>query len=251
MKIPKTTGWSLGTAGLCVALMAGGWFALVEPERAEAAESRELTVQAVQTNAALKAQIETLREQFADLPTKQAELAAIRLALPEEPALAKLVRDVSDRSTDAGVVLDSVTSGTPVAIVDPDASVAAAAPAEAEPADTPSAEPSAGPSGAAAEPSAVGAPTAAVPTQPVLAALSVTMTTTGDFTGTTLFLKNVQADMPRALLVEGLTLTATPGVEPEDAGDIVTVLTGRIFVFVDPTEVAFPDAVPSPTPSDG
>ena len=37
----------------------------------------------------------------------------------------------------------------------------------------------------------------------------------------------------------------------DEVGDIVTVLTGRVFVFVDPTEVEFPAAVPTTEPSDG
>jgi Tfp pilus assembly protein PilO len=263
MRITKTSGWTLGTIGLCVALAAGGWFGLVDPQRAAAAESREATQAAEDANAALEIKIEQLRRDFADLPEKQAELAAIRLALPEEPALAQLIRDTTAASTDAGTFLESVVTGTPVAVVDPNAAVAPPAEAGAEdgeegeePAEgeEPTAEPSAEASAPAVDPTAVGGATPPEqPAQPVLAAIPVTITTTGDFYASTLFLKNIQADMPRALLVDSLVLGQLDDTEVEP-GTVQTVITGRVFVFVDPTEIESPDAPgaePSTEPSDG
>ena len=253
MKITKNTGWSLGTTGLCAALVVGSWFALVEPQRAEAAESRELTVAAEDANAALEIEIEQLREQFADRPAKQAELAAIRQALPADPALAQLIRDLSGKSADAGSSLDAVTAGAPVAVVDAAAAVLApeeAAGSEGAAGGQPSPAPSetAAPADQAADPTAP--PPVVVPAAgPVLAAIPVIITVTGDFTTSTLFLKNVQADMPRALLVDSLVLTVLTG-EDSDLGTIQTVLTGRVFAFVDPTEI--PDVpVLTATPSNG
>jgi Tfp pilus assembly protein PilO len=268
MKLTKTSGWTLATTGLCVALVAGGWFGLVDPQRAAAAESREQTEAAVVANAQLEQKIEQLRVQFADLPARQAELAAIRLALPEEPALAQLIRDVNGHSGDAGTVLNSIVTGAPVAVIDP---AAVAAPVEeptdtgeaggeagAEPSAEPSATPSADASAPATDPSVVGTPAApAAPAQPVLAAIPVTITSTGDFTSSTLFLKNIQADMPRALLVDSLTLAVDESAD--EPGTVVTTITGRVFVFVDPTPIpdaptgpgAEPSTEPSTEPSDG
>lgn len=262
MRMTTTTTWSLGTVGLCVALAAGGWFGLIAPERAEAAESRELTVAAQGQNTQLEMQIEQLRAQYAGLPARQAELAAIRLALPEEPALTQLIRDVRARSADASTHLDSLTSGAPVAVVDPLAALAPVTEGETTGeagADTGSStEPSTAPSTAPSAPPADGAaPVApvdpAIAAGPVLAAVPVTITTTGNFAQSTLFLTNVQADMPRALLVDSLSLTVLES-EDEEPGTIQTVLTGRVFVFVDPTEVdlsALPVVEPSTEPSDG
>lgn len=264
MKLTKTSGWTLATTGLCVALVAGGWFGLVDPQRAAAAESREQTEAAVVANAQLVQDIEQLRVQFADLPARQAELAAIRLALPEEPALAQLIRDVNARSGDAGTVLNSIVTGAPVAVVDPAALVApveeptdtgdaAGAEAGAEPSAEPSATPSADASAPATDPGVAGTPSVpAAPAQPVLAAIPVTITSTGDFTSSTLFLKNIQADMPRALLVDSLTLAVDESAD--EPGTVVTTITGRVFVFVDPTPIPKAPAVsaePSTEPSDG
>ncbi|MFC5382380.1 hypothetical protein [Aquipuribacter nitratireducens] len=260
MKLTRTAGWSLGTAGLCVALSAASWFLLVDPQRAAAAESRELTVAAQQQNADLELQIEQLKEQFANLPQMQAELAAIREALPEEPALSRLIRDVDDRGVDAGIIVDSIVSGVPVAVVD--TAALAAAPADPAAAESASAEPSAAPSEPASEPSAApsegtdpasdpAAPApAALPAGPVLAAVPVTITATGDFSDAVLFLKGLQADTPRALLVDSLGVTVAEG-EDLDPGSVQVTVTGRVFVFSDPTAVdaATATGLPSPTPT--
>jgi Tfp pilus assembly protein PilO len=271
VKITKTSGWTLGTIGLCVAIAAGGWFGLVDPQRAAAAESRQTTADTRTANEAKELEIEQLRRDFADLPKRQAELAEIRLALPEEAALAQLIRDTTAASTDAGTFLDSVVTGSPVAVVDPNAAVApapGATPAEGEdsaegeePAEgtEPTAEPSTEPSAPPVDPTAVGGGALpAEPTAPVLAAIPVTITVTGDFYGSTLFLKTMQAEMPRALLVDSLVLSELEDTEAEP-GTIQTVITGRVFVFVDPTEIpavpaapgAEPSTEPSTEPSDG
>ena len=254
MRLSKTSGWALGTTGLCVALAAGGWFGLTEPQRAEAATSREQTVAASTTNTGLQISIEQLRREFADLPSRQAELAAIRLALPEDAALAQLVRDVNLRSSDAGVVLDSLTTGTPVAVVDPMAVVGVVPEPSDAPSSEPSAEPSAAPSvepsAAPVDPSVAGAaPGVAAGTQPVLAAIPVVMTASGDFSTVNLLIKNVQADLPRALLVDTLVLTILEG-EDIEPGTVQVVLTGRVFAFVDPTEIPDVPVLPA-TPSVG
>lgn len=267
MNINKTTGWSLGTTGLCIALVAGGWFGLVDPQRAAAAESREATVAAQDANAQLEIKIEQLRKQFADLPAEQAKLDAVRQALPEEPGLAQLIRDLHARSHDASTRLDSITSGAPVAVVDPAAvavvaegGAGATADGEAagEPAPEASAEPSAPPADpaaadpAAADPAATAGATTVPqpPAAPVLAAVPVTITATGDFAESTLLLKNVQADMPRALLVDSVVVSVLDG-EDVEPGTVQSVITGRVFVFVDPTETEFPGATPATEPSDG
>lgn len=246
MKLTKTSAWSLGTTGLCVAVAASSWFLAIEPERAEAAESRELTVAAEQSNAELEVRVEQLRLEYAELPARQAELAAIRQALPDEPALAELIRQLTAAAADAGVVLDSINAGAVTAVVD-DATVTAAPepvadepadgeePAEGEAAAEPSAEPSAAPDAAAGD---APADAAAVPTGgPVLVSVPITIQTTGDFSTTTLFLKNVQAQIDRAFLVDGLTVTVEEG-EDTAPGTIASNLTGRVFVFVDSTTVA-------------
>ncbi len=63
-----------------------------------------------------------------------------------------------------------------------------------------------------------------------------------------MFLKNVQAGMSRALLVDGFTVSA---VESEEfgPGHLTGTLTGRVFVFVDPTSVEGTTDAAAPAPA--
>ncbi|MFC3687375.1 hypothetical protein [Aquipuribacter hungaricus] len=253
MALTKTAGWSLGTAGLCVALTAGSWFLLVEPQRAEAADLRMQTVAAQGANTELEARIAQLELDFAERPQREAELAAIRQALPDQPALAQLVREVSSAGADSGVTVDSIVTGVATAVVDPAAAVAVAPPPED---GAPAAEPSAAPSAPADAAAPVGGVTA-VPGAPpgsVLAAVPVTITTTAQFGASVLFLKQLQADIERALLVEAVGMTVVPAVEAADGveevpeGTVATTVTARVFVFVDAESVAPPAAPPVETP---
>ena len=248
MALTKTTAWSLGTVGLCAALTAGSWFVLIEPEQALAAEARAETVAAESSNAELQARIDQLRAEYAELPNKQAELAAIRQALPDEPALAQLIRDISFLATGAGVTVDSVTTGAVVAVVDPDAVTAVAEQAEADGAAgaAPSTEPVPEPSGTAPADPAAASVVPGGPSGAVLASIPVTLEVTGGFFETNLLLKGIQADLSRALLVDGLTITV---VEEDDVepGTVRTSVTARVFVFVDPDSVDALTPVPAAT----
>lgn len=271
MALTRTSAWSLGTMGVCVALSAASWFLLIEPERAEAAATREQTVVAEQSNAQLEVRIEQLRREFADLPSRQAELVAIREALPDEPALAALIREIDVAAADTGVTLDALTSGAATAVVDPAAvgvvDAGTAAPeAGTEPTGSASAAPGAEPtpesSAAPADPAAgvppAGVPAAgvtaagvaAVPGAPagaVLASVPITIDTTAGFAQSNLFVKAVQADISRALLIDSLTLTVLEGEEAVEPGTVKTTLSARVFVFVDPDSVGALDPVILPS----
>ncbi len=259
MALTKTSAWSLGTVGLCVAVTAASWFLLIDPERAEAAGTREQTVAAEQSNAQLEIQIEQLKAEFADLPTKQAELAAIRQALPEDPALASLIRAINESAADTGVRVDGLTTAAAAAVVDP---AAVAAVEGAQPtgdtaegsSDEAGAEPSAAPSteptdGASSEPVDAGTGVTAVegaPVGAVLAAVPLTIETSASFYETNLLLKELQTGLPRALLVDGFTMDVVDAEDDVEPGTVRTTFNARVFVFVDPDSV---EAVDAPVPS--
>lgn len=254
MALSTTTAWSLGTAGLCVALSAASWFLVIDPERAEAATSREQTVAVQQNNAALVEEIDRLKEQFADLPSKQAELAAIRQALPDQPAMSSLVRDLSAAAADSGLQFDSVTTGAATALVDPAAAVVAPGStdegAPAEPTGTESEPAGADPAdGVPVEGGEDAAATEAAPVDgtgvttveggpagAVLASIPVTIEVSGDFFATTLYLKALQTQVSRAVLVDNINVTVDDS-EDRPAGTVVTTVSARVFVFVDPQSI--------------
>ncbi|MGJ7452031.1 hypothetical protein [Aquipuribacter sp. MA13-13] len=256
-----------------MALSAASWFLLIQPERAEAAETREQTVAAEQANAQLEIRIEQLRQEYADLPARQAELAAIRQALPEEPALAALIRDINTAAVDSGIVVDAVTTGAASAVVDPEALTAVEGDAAAEGdtaaeggdgADDGDTEPTEGdatdessappvdPDGGAV-PADAGSGVSEVPGAPagaVLASIPLTIDTTGDFYQSNLLIKNLQTEISRALLIDGLTIQVfeEEGEDGEEVepGMVSTTITARVFAFVDPDSVEALESLPAP-----
>src|SRR4051794_466247 len=99
----RNSRWTAATGLICVVIMVAAWFLLIGPRRADAADLRSQREQAASTNDALQLQIAKLKAQFADLPARQAELAAIRTQLPEQADLPKLIRDIDSLGKSAGV----------------------------------------------------------------------------------------------------------------------------------------------------
>ena len=94
MRLSKSQLWITGTALVCVVIVLAGWFLLIAPKRAEAADLRDQTASAAQVNDQLELRIAQLKADFAELPQRKAELAAIKHAMPEDAQLATLTRDL-------------------------------------------------------------------------------------------------------------------------------------------------------------
>ncbi|MFC5999784.1 hypothetical protein ACFP6A_13775 [Quadrisphaera sp. GCM10027208] len=245
----RTRVWVAGTVLLAVLISVAGWFLLISPKRAEAAELEQQTEATELSNQQLEARIAQLKEQFAELPQYQAELAAIQQAMPGDPALPTLVRTLDDMADRHEVTLMSLAPGQPAAVQQPTptapaepaesaedgaaegegADADAAGDAAAEDADPAAADPA-----APADPAATATPVGA---GMVLVSVPVTLTTVGDFFASEMFLKDLQAEMTRAFLVQNLSITTEPGGEASggkpatENGDITTTISGSVFVL--------------------
>ena len=111
----KLKQWIVLTVVGCMAVLAAGWFLLISPKKAEAADLVAQTASQEATNDGLRTQLEVLKAQAKDLPKKQAELARVQAKIPDDPALPTLIRALTGAAADAGVELVSVTPGAPVA----------------------------------------------------------------------------------------------------------------------------------------
>ncbi|GAB3598978.1 hypothetical protein GCM10027586_01420 [Kineococcus gypseus] len=201
MTSSKNTLWIAGTGVLAVLVLLATWFLLISPKRAEAVDIATQEAGVRQSNARLAAQTELLRSQFATLGDRQAELAAARAALPDATQVPALIRQFSTYAKSSGVVLSALEPGS-------------IAPYAAQ-----------GPADAAA--AATGAVAGGLLTQPL------TVTVDGSFAGTELFVKNLQADMQRFLLVDSVAVrTGTT------EGSVTTSITGRVFVLQDAATAA-------------
>ena len=91
-----TRKWSALAAVLVVAIFAAGWFLLISPKRGDAAELREQGGHARRRpTPGSSEQITMLQAQQKDLPQQQAQLAAMRTQIPDNPALPSLIRDLT------------------------------------------------------------------------------------------------------------------------------------------------------------
>ena len=237
----KLQQWVALTVAGSLALLAAGWFLVISPKKDEATELRTQTAAQVSANAMLETQLQVLRAQAKDLPSKQAELAQVAAKIPDNPSLPALIRALTAASTSAGIDFVSVTPGAPAAVV-----VAPAAPTAPESATaqtTPTAP---------AGPVAVGPAAGPAGT---LATIPVALNVVGDYFDIAQFVAEVE-NLPRALRV--MDLTMAPGVSPtapkdskstpEDGRSLTTTINGTVFMAVNrpvATAVVAPPAAPA------
>lgn len=101
-------------AGLAaVVLLAAGWFLLVSPQRAKAADYETQTESVRSTTSSLQTQLAMLRAQAKTLPAQRAKLQAIAAKVPNNPAEPALVRALTKAADAAGVDLTSIAPSTP------------------------------------------------------------------------------------------------------------------------------------------
>ncbi len=223
MLTSPTSRWVAGTAGVCAALLALTWFALVGPKRAEAAELVERTEATQQQNDALRIRTAQLKAQFATLPQRQAELSQLVGQMPVTADVPRFVRSLDAMATAAGVRLEGITpgAGTPLAAAGaPGAAGAAPKPQPAEAtAPAAAAAPGAAGTAGAAGSSAGGAPATAMN----VVAVPVTVTVRGPYFKAVTFLKSLQTAQ-RAFLVNGLQVTVADD-------EVALTIRGRIFAL--------------------
>ena len=104
--------WLLTALGSLAALM-GGYFLMVSPQKSEAASVRTETEGREAQNAQLQGQINQLNAQKKKLPEQQALLSRFTGLIPNNPALPRLIRSLSDAADNAGVELVTISPKLP------------------------------------------------------------------------------------------------------------------------------------------
>jgi Tfp pilus assembly protein PilO len=106
---------SLLTAVAVVAVVAGGWFLLVSPQRSKVSDLHAQAAEQKDKNATLSTEIARLKAEAKDLPAEQARLAAIAEQLPPNPAMPALIGDLARAAKKSGVDLQIIAPQAPVA----------------------------------------------------------------------------------------------------------------------------------------
>jgi Tfp pilus assembly protein PilO len=105
-----------GTAALCVAILAAGWFLLAQPRRAEVEKIHGQTTAQQATNSSLQAQVNNLLAIQRQLPAEQAKVNDLSNKIPTDPALVSLIRQLSQAATQSNVSLSGIVPTRPAPI---------------------------------------------------------------------------------------------------------------------------------------
>lgn len=109
--------WVIGSAFVAVLILVAGWFLGVQPRLAEVGTATSERLAVAATNDEYEAVLVELRELSENLPALQRELDAIRVELPDEPALPELLGQLNEIAVGAGVSLNEVATEPPRIIV--------------------------------------------------------------------------------------------------------------------------------------
>ena len=106
--------WIAGGAVGAIALIALGWLGLIGPELASTSSLKNQTADAQTQNFVLRSKVTTLQAQDKKLPALKQQLAALQRELPPDSGMPTYIKQVMQQADAAGVVLTSITAGTPV-----------------------------------------------------------------------------------------------------------------------------------------
>jgi Tfp pilus assembly protein PilO len=107
-----------GALAGAVALSALAWFLLIGPQRDETVSVEDETVAAEGQVVVEQRKLARLNAEFADSRKFAAELAANRQALPLVAATGDLLRELQNAGEAAGVLVPSLSAGTPIELKD-------------------------------------------------------------------------------------------------------------------------------------
>ena len=201
--------WTLGTAVVVVLVLAAGWFLLIAPTRADAADIKAQTATQEAANAQLVSSIEQLKVMAQDLPAQEAKLAKINQKIPTQPNLPSFIKELSAIAGDSKVVLVSMEPSAPAVLN------AAAAPAPATTTD----------GSAPASTTTLGA------TGTSVSYIQASVSISGGYFNTEQFLTKLEG-LKRAFLVTGFEIVASDDPDAK-AGDVETKLQVRVFYTSD------------------
>jgi Tfp pilus assembly protein PilO len=220
--------WVIVSAVVVVAIVAGGWFAGVQPQIAAAAATG-LNATSVETqNRATRLKLAALTKAAARLDTMQAQNAVLQKAVPSVLKPNTFIRRVNELAALDGVDVKSISLGDAVPYTAP---ASAAGPAPAAPASEGAAPADATAADTAAAAAAVQAPAPALAkTDPMISGANFTVvpvgvTVQGGADAVLQFTRDIQND-ERVFAVSGLQIT-----KDDKSSEVTAGLTGFIFTL--------------------
>ncbi len=231
----RTVKWLAATAALCLAGLVGAWLLLLGPMLDAAAATRAQADGVRDQNAALTARLDALATEFEGIDAYRAELAALRLQLPDDADLSALSREIDSAADRSGVSLVGVEVADSVDLTAAASGAATASTTVVAPVD-PEVPGSDDPSSEAAATAATGASVTAPPVEGMIA-IPLTTTVAGSVDAVRAFLGELQTGLQRQVLVTSLGVSALEpstgedGTRPAAAGDVEAVVGAFAYVL--------------------
>jgi Tfp pilus assembly protein PilO len=97
----------------CLAVLAGGWFLLIQPTRSSISKTKAQTAQQQQDNQSAQLTLQTMRSVAAHLPAEKAELATLQKKVPNDVELPSILRSMQYLAIASGVHLTSFSPTQP------------------------------------------------------------------------------------------------------------------------------------------
>lgn len=113
----KSTTWVGGTVVAALLILVATWFVGVSPTIAATSAAHDAADAADTRNVKLRADLDRLKQQFAELDSSKAELAAIARQIPTEAQFAEYLRTVQATAEAAGVAFIGYEAGLAEAVV--------------------------------------------------------------------------------------------------------------------------------------
>lgn len=236
MQRSSSTTWIIGTVLVALLLSAGAWFLLISPTLSTAAETAAQADQVEAANDQTVIRIARLKEQFAEIDTYKAQLAAMQAQIPQDAALSAYLRQLDEVATAHQVTLISIAPSSPATFAPAAAAVATDEVMSGAGTTSEASDDSASTSETATS-TAVTSAAAASAAPAGMADVAVTLTAVGSYDNVLAFLDSIQQTDRRLFLATTVTGTAlddeqATGGRPEThVGDLEVTVSGYVFLL--------------------
>jgi type IV pilus assembly protein PilO len=231
--------WAIGTAVVCLLVLVAGWMLLIQPKRAEAADTRADASSQKLQNDTLAGQVAVLQKQFGQIDAYKSQLKTERAHVPTDAEIAAFLTEIDRIATAAKVTVVSVAPGQGSVMVAPK-------PAAPKPTASASASATASPSATPKAKAAAAAAKAATVIPDGMVEIPVLIDVVGTDDANTAFVNQLQTGTTRFALVTGITQTslkaadAKGGMPKVEDGDVESAINASIFALPAGSSVATP-----------
>ncbi|MCV2394581.1 hypothetical protein OEB99_09710 [Actinotalea sp. M2MS4P-6] len=243
MRNAKAMPWVIGTILLSLVLAAAAWMLGISPMLDTASEARDQAEQEASRADQLEIQLAALKKDYENIDEFRADLAALQAQVPAEVDLEALTRYFNDLAVGSNVFVRTLNSSMALAVTGPPVIAAAVTTTDAGTTDAGATTEGTAATDTTAADGTAASGTAAATTVQGLYAVPFDITVVGGYQETVAFLKALQSDQGRLLVVNNIVANsleeaaATNGTPATHKGDLETTVSLWALVLTDDATV--------------